>query len=373
MSAPLRVLQVGMSPYYGGTESFVMNQYRKINRDAVQFDFLNVFNEPIACEDEIKALGGRIYPLNMSRRHGVRQYKKHLNAFFREHADKFDIIHCNFQSLINIDLLKYAKKYNIRGRVAHAHNAGYGKEPNFLQKCIIAWNKRRLSKYASSYFACSSLAGRWMFGHERSIVIHNAIDASRFLYNEDVCRQTRARCGLTNEKMILFVGRLDPQKNPLFLLDIFHEIVKKDENYRLFVVGDGILRADMETKIAELSLLEHVRMLGSRSDVNELMQAADCFLLPSRFEGLGIVLIEAQAASLRCFTSRDVVPAEVDITGLVTFLPLHAEATCWADEILTSGNTKRVSQMAAIIQGGYDAVGAVQLLEKEYMGLCEIK
>jgi len=371
MNKPVRVLQVGMSQYYGGTESFIMNQYRKIDRNKVQFDFLNVYNGPLACEEEIKELGGRIYSLDMSRRRGLRQYKKNLDNFFRDNGNKFDIIHCNFQSLINIDLLRYAKKYKIAGRIAHAHNAGYGKEPSFLQKLLIAINKINLSKYVTNYFACSLLAGEWMFGHKNSTVIHNAIDTKEFLFNQDRRNAIRSQYGINDEKLILFVGRLDPQKNPLFLIDIFNEIVSRQKDWKLFLIGDGMLRTDVEERIREYELYDKVCLLGSRLDVKDFLQAADCFLLPSKFEGLGIVLIEAQAAGLKCFASKDVVPSDVDVTGLVEFISLNQGPSHWADMIIQTETGIRINQFEVIKSAGYDSNSSIKDLERKYLALRE--
>lgn len=369
MEKTIRVLQVGMSQYYGGTESFIMNQYRKIDRNKVQFDFLNVYNGPLACEDEIKELGGRIYSLDMSRRKGLRQYKKKIDGFFKENGSNFDIVHCNFQSLINIDLLRYAKKYNIEGRIAHAHNAGYGKEPNLLQKLLISLNKINISKYATNYFACSTLAGKWMFGHKKSTIIHNAIDTKEFLYNEKTRDNVRVQYGINKEKVILFVGRLDPQKNPLFLIDIFNEIIKKQKDWKLLLIGDGILRNDVNDLISKYNLHEYVQLLGTRSDVKDFLQAADYFLLPSKFEGLGIVLIEAQSAGLQCFTSKDVVPSDVDITGLVNFVSLNENAMTWANAIMRAEPIERSNQIEAITQAGYDSETNVRILEEIYSSI----
>lgn len=371
MQRPIRILQVGMSPYYGGTESFIMNQYRKINRNLVQFDFLNVYKEPIACEDEIRKLGGTIYYLNMSRRNGMREYYKNLNCFFEKNKGKFDVIHCNFQSLINIDLLKYAKKYNIRGRIVHAHNSGYGKKPNIFQKILIINNKKKISKYATTYFACSSLAGEWMFGRKKVKIINNAIDTKKFLYDKEVRNKVRLEYGLHDEKLIIFVGRLDPQKNPIFLINIFNEIIKKEANWKMFIIGDGVLRADIEKLIIKKKLQDNIRMLGSRNDVNIFLQAGDYFLLPSKFEGLGIVLIEAQAAGLQCFTSDTVVPRDVDITGLVDFISLDEDAVIWANKIIHTKERKRCNQFDAIKNAGYDSDTSVKFIENEYLAFKE--
>lgn len=370
MNKPIRVLQVGMSPNYGGTESFIMSQYRSINREIVQFDFLNVYNVPIACEEEIKKLGGKIYHLDLSRRHGIIKYFKRIDSFFKNNKDGIDIVHCNVQSLINIDMLKYAKKNGIQGRIIHAHNAGYGVEPNSIQKAIIRHNKKKLAAYANQYFACSSLAGQWMFGDLKTTIVKNAINVEKFQYNIDKRNEFRSKNNLQNNKVALFVGRLDPQKNPLFLVNIFSKMILADNSWKLLIVGDGILRVDVEKEIAKLGLQEYVSMLGSRNDVDLIMQGADCFLLPSKFEGLGIVLIEAQTAGLKCFTSKDVVPSEVDVTGLVDFISLNDMADKWAEIICKYGdNYKRKNQQENVIKAGFSSDKNADELENLYIKL----
>lgn len=369
----IRILQVGMSPYYGGTESFLMSQYRAIDKSKIQFDFLNVYSEKIACQDEIESLGGRIYYLNMARHRGVRGYYKNLDRFFAENARQFDAVHCNFQSLINTDVLKYAKKYGIKVRIAHAHNSGYGSEPNIKQKLLIGLNQMTIGLYATHYFACSSLAAKWMFKNKKTTIIHNAIETKKFLYNAEARDKIRLQYGLTNEKLALFVGRLDPQKNPLFLIEIFDEITKLGHNWKLFIIGDGILRHDMEKKIEDTKLQDKICMLGSRNDVNDFLQAADAFLLPSKFEGLGIVLIEAQAAGIPCFTSENVVPKEVDITGLVNFISLDSSAKTWAKNVIKNSKKKRIDQSEAVVKAGYDSENNILMLENEYLSMVAYK
>ena len=349
----IRILQIGMSPYYGGTESFLMNLYRAIDREKIQFDFLNVYIEKIACQDEIEEFGGKIYYLNMARHNGINSYHKNLKKFFMNNADKFDAVHCNYQSLINIDILKYAKRYGVKVRIAHAHNAGYGKAPSLLQKILIAKNRLTLDIYATDYFACSSLAANWMFGRQATI-IHNAIDSDKFVYSAEKRAEIRQKMNLTNEFTVIFVGRLDPQKNPIFLLKIFSEIKKNKPDSKLLIVGDGVLKEQMIDMITELSISEDVALLGSRSDVNDLLQAADAFLLPSLFEGLGIVLIEAQAAGLPTYTSEKVVPYDVKITEQLKFVSLDRTAKEWADIITQNVIEGRPNTQCEICSAGYD-------------------
>ena len=366
----IRILQVGMSPNYGGTEAFLMSQYRAIDRTKVQFDFLNVYSEKIACQDEIEAMGGRIYYLDMARHHGIKRYHQNLDTFFSENAYQFDGVHCNFQSLINIDILKYAKKYGIKVRIAHAHNSGYGTKPNYMQKLIIAANRKLLNFYTTNYFACSPLAAKWMFGRT-AIIVKNAIETDRFAYSEEVRNLLRAQFGLQGCFAVIFVGRLDPQKNPIFLLEVFHELKKLRSDAKLLVVGDGILNQQMCEKIKEMKIDDDVQFLGSRKDVNKLLQAADVFLLPSKFEGLGIALIEAQAAGLPTFTSADVVPKDAQITDLLTFIPLTDTAEEWARKVSDSGNISRKNTKEQIAKAGYDNYESAKKLEEMYFRFLE--
>lgn len=367
----IRVLQVGMSPYYGGTESFIMNQYRVIDKERIQFDFLNVYQEKIACQDEIESLGGCVYYLNMARHHGLKAYHQNLKLFFEEHIGEFDIIHCNYQSLVNVDILKYAKKYKIKTRIVHAHNSGYGTEPSLLQKILIFKNRVLLRKYATNYFACSALAANWMFGREAQ-VINNAIDAEKFSFSLEKRNRNRNIMGLYSDFVVIFVGRLDPQKNPIFLLDIFNEIRKLRSDAKLLVIGDGVLHEKMQERISALGLDKSVIMLGSRSNVDELLQVADVFVLPSKFEGLGIVLIEAQAAGLRTFTSENVVPKEVKITDLLEFISLDKTAAEWA-KIIVKSEYKRYCTKEYIQRAGYDNIENAKKLGELYISLVESK
>ena len=368
---PIRILQVGMSPTYGGTEAFVMEQYRHIDRSAVHFDFLNVFSEVLACQSEIESLGGKIYYLNMSRREGMRQYRANIDAFFLENHTRFQGVHCNYQSLINIDILAYAKKYQIPIRVAHAHNSGYGHEPNLVQKCLIWSNKRKIKDYATLFLACSKLAASWMFPRGVSTqIVHNAIDASQFCFSPSLRKKKRASLGISEDSLVIFfVGRFDPQKNPLFLIEVFRKLSDRVPDSLLLMAGDGIMRREIEGAIRNSGLSEKVQLLGNRRDISELMQAADAFLLPSLFEGLGIVLVEAQAAGLPCFASKDVIPSAVDITGLVNFISLEEPAERWARQIADklSGKHPRKDRYEEICSAGYDSETNSRQLEEIYL------
>ena len=296
----------------------------------------------------------------------MRSYYQNLTDFFEQNSKAFDAVHCNYQSLINTDILKFAKKYGIKVRIAHAHNSGYGKEPGMKQKLLIFKNRVTLGKYATHYFACSPLAAAWMFGERPATIIKNAIDAEKFIYSEEKRIRARAELGLEGAFAVMFVGRFDPQKNPLFLLEIFNELHKKAPDSKLIITGDGVLREEMVDKTQALALSDSVIMTGSRSDVNELLQAADAFLLPSKFEGLGIVLIEAQAAGLETYTSDKVVPSDARVTDLLHFISLDEPAEHWADVILQNRNAERCNMENEIKAAGYDNRENAQKLKKLY-------
>lgn len=371
MSDPIRILQVGMSPHYGGTEAFLMEQYRHMDRTRVQFDFLNVFSDPIACEAEIETLGGRIYHLDMARHNGLKAYYSNIDNFFKCNQGKFNGIHCNCQSLINIDLLKYAKKYKIPLRVVHAHNAGYGKEPSMMQKILICINKCSVERYATHFFACSDLAAQWMFPKNvQTTVIHNAINVQKFAYSPETRWKKRKELSIPDDVFVVFfVGRLDPQKNPMFLIKVFEELNCKARNSILLVAGDGNMKKTIEEYVVEKGLTEKVWLLGNRSDVHELMQAADVFLLPSRFEGLGIVLVEAQAAGLPCFTSKDVVPEEANVTKTVRYVSLNESPVVWAEMIFDriKNGEARQDRSVSIAAKGYSSKDAAMQLQEAYL------
>ncbi|MPN05710.1 putative glycosyltransferase EpsF [bioreactor metagenome] len=214
--------------------------------------------------------------------------------------------------------------------ILHAHNNG-------LQSNGILYRTAhrigRLFLRGGKYirFTNSVASAEFMFGKgQTSEIIYNAINVDKYAFSNDDRVRIRLQYDLNDKTVVGFVGRLELQKNPVFLIDIFAEIVKKEPNARLMMVGDGSLRPAVEKRISELNLEEEVLMLGERNDVNELLHAMDLFLLPSLFEGLGIVLIEAQAAGLPCITSAKVVPREAKITELVDYISLDLPARDWA-------------------------------------------
>ena len=364
-----KVLIVGLSEIVGGKETFLMNYYRKINREHIQFDFLTN-KEHIAFEDEIRQLGGKIYKV-LSPKAGYIKYKKSIRNFFEIHAKEYLAIWMNTSILINLDYLKYAKKYGIKSRILHSHTSRNFKGPLFGFLHFI--NKKiSVKKYATDYWACATAAGKWFYTEDllrtdSFCVISNAIDVDKYKYNESIRQLYREQLDLGDAFVLGTVGRLIPLKNHSFMIDILAEILKKRENSCLVLVGDGELFDALKEKANHMGIADKVKLLGSRQDVPQILQTMDVFLLPSEFEGLPLSLLEAQAAGLVCYAS-DVITDEVKVTSEVNYLPLESGAKKWADTILEkTNNVDRIQLYEEVKQSRFDIIGATRDLEQKFL------
>lgn len=357
----IRVLQVVTKMDCGGLETMLMNYYRHIDREQVQFDFLTHRLERGAYDDEIEQLGGRIYrlprlvPWSSS-------YKKALNSFFAEHT-KYKIVHVHQDCLSSV-ILKAAQQHGIPVRIAHSHSSNQDKN---IKYPIKLWYRHKIAKYATKLFACGESAGDWMFCGAKYSVINNAIDAKEYSYDISKHIAVRNQLGIQNELIIGHVGRFSAPKNHSFLLEIFAEVLKKEPNSVLLLVGGGNDMSKIQAKAQELGIADRVRFLGVRSDVADLMQAMDVFAFPSLYEGLPVTMVEAQAAGLPCVIS-DKIPTECIITdGLVDIVPLSVGADKWASKLLEKRNTLRTDRKDEIAAHGFDIVKEAVTLEKFYL------
>lgn len=226
---------------------------------------------------------------------------------------------------------------------------------------------RKIPRYATELFACSKAAGDWMFGGASYRVMNNAIDARQFEFNKDISKAVLKELGILEETFVVgHVGRFFEQKNHTFLIDIFKEIHLRNEKSVLLLVGDGELRKDIEAKVTSLGLENHVIFAGVRNNVHELLQAMDVFVFSSLYEGLGIVLIEAQAAGLPCFAS-DIMPEECEVTNLLNRISLTEPADVWADIVLQNKSVKRISTYDMILKAGYDISKNAEWLQDYYL------
>lgn len=329
----IRVLHFVSTLSHGsGVMSIIMNYYRHIDREKVQFDFLHF----VACEDsyadEIKGLGGKIYCVEKP---GSSFWSvKQLNLFFREHAREYTWLH-NHEVYLTFLLRPISKRYGLEKFIVHCHATKYSDKPfNAVRNGILCLPIRFMKV---ERFACSVAAGKFLYGEKmmragKVFVMHNAIDCEKFRFRPEVRERLRKEMGLEGKFVIGHVGRFERQKNHEFLIKVFAEVKKRRPESVLLLVGDGTRKNGIEHQVKKLNLTDDVFFLGQINDVENLLQAMDVFLLPSRYEGLGIVLFEAQAAGLKCFVS-DYVPKESS-AGNTTYLPLKDASSFWSSIIL---------------------------------------
>lgn len=348
MKSKVKVLLFVDRMRHGGIQQFLVENVKHMDKTKVNIDVLTLDDgETYPLEQAIQDAGATYYKLKgiwINKPTDYFKYAKAIDKFFTIHND-YKVIHMNASSK-NFILLKYAKKHHIPVRIAHSHNIDF-QTKNPIKKLIGNLLKIPMKKYATDYFACSYLAGEWLFGKKnvengKVKVIHNAVDYKNFKYDEKIRKEMRQEFNIS-EKEILFghVGRFTNQKNHTFLIDIFNEIHQQNKHTKLIMVGIGEKEQEIKDKVKMLNLEACVVFAGFRKDVNKIMQAMDVFLLPSLYEGLPVVGVEAQAAGLPCFTSKDVVTKEVQITKAMNFISLDKNAKEWANIILNSDLSRK--------------------------------
>ena len=355
---PIRILHIVTYMGRGGLETMLMNYYRAIDRTKVQFDFLTHRDFRADYDDEIEALGGKIYRLPNLNPFG-RSYLGALDRFFREHPE-YRIVHSHLDCMSAIPL-KAAKKHGVPVRIAHSHSSRQDRDLKYPLKLLF---KRRISGQATQLFACGKEAGKWMFGTDDFRVLNNAIDAERYRFDPVVRQEVRRELGIPADAPVVgHVGRFMAPKNHCFLLRIFAEL---PDHARLLLVGDGELRAENEQLAEELGIRDRVIFAGLRSDVDRMLQAMDVFVFPSLYEGLPLSVIEAQAAGLPCLIS-DKVPIECKKTDLVSQIPLDASPAEWAETVLSAAEAPRGDTLAQIREAGFDIRANAEWLQNYYL------
>lgn len=361
---PIRVLQVATIMNRGGLETMLMNYYRQMDRRKIQFDFMVHRLEKGHYDDEILRLGGRIYRMPQIRPGNYRTYFKKLDQFFTEHLE-YRVVHSHINENSSF-VLRAAKRAGVPCRIAHSHLSDLGID---LKLPFRIYARMAMKDNPSTYFACSKNAGRWLFGSKQSeekkiTVLNNAVNVDEFRFNESIRMAVRKELQAENKLVLGHIGRLNKQKNHNFLIDIFKAVHEKNADTVLVMVGEGHLRSSIEEKVRSLGLIEHVRFLGVREDIPYLMQGFDLFLFPSLFEGLPVVMVEAQAAGLRCVVS-DSITQETDVTGRVDFISLKESPGVWADRILST-TYEHEDTLELLRRSGYDTATMADWLSQYY-------
>ena len=367
---PIRVLHILHTMNRGGTENAIMNYYRHIDRKQIQFDFLLTDPNKCAFEDEIISLGGIVHRVPRLTMSNPIPYLKGVDHFFKIHPE-YRIVHSHTSSK-SVFPLYIAKRHNIPVRICHSHSS---KSENGIKGFIRDILKLGLKKVATTFFACGEQAAEWLYGKKfldngNVSIIRNVIEGDKFTLNLETRQKYREL--LQVEESTLLIGhtaRFNAAKNHLFLIDIFKELKSMIADSKLLLIGDGELREQITEKVNSLGLTNDVIFAGVVPNVYNYMQSIDIFMLPSLYEGLGMVLIEAQTSGLKCFTSLGTVPTESSITDLVSYLPLEHGAKYWAEEIYKAKDYNRYDRLDEIKKAGYDARTSAVDLQNKYIEL----
>ena len=362
----VKVLHMEIDVHMGGIESFLFNLYSQIDRERVQFDFVTRSNSP-AMESELRELGAKIYRVSSYK--NPLAYMRDLNAVI-EYG--YDIIHIHKNSAAVILPFIVAHKHkNIRVFV-HSHNTS----PSIggATQLLHILNRNILWKYSDEHFACSQIAGEWLYGKNKTFtVLKNGINTNAYKYDLQRRMAKRKELGIAeNIFAIGNVGRFTEQKNQKRLVQIFEEYIRKNSNSVLLLVGDGEQKNVVENYCKERNLTKHVMFLGIRKDIPDLMMAMDAFVMPSIYEGLPIVAIEAQSAGLPLYLSNTI-SDETDITSNVKWFSLEEDNKAIAGIICDEQSTtqERIERNSKVVTAGFDMGETAKILQDAYVETTE--
>lgn len=352
-----KVLVFGMTDNPGGMESVIMNYYRHIDRSTLQFEFL-CNTKKVAYENEIENMGGIIHRI-CARSKNLKKYKHDIDSFFKKNSNKYCALWFNTCSLSNIDYLIYAKKYGISKRIIHCHNAANGGD-SFLRNLLHKYHQKKVFKYATDFWTCNQDSDIWFFGKQGNSlpnyrIIYNAIDLDCFSPNDEIRNVYRKKLGITNEILLGHDGRFHYQKNQEYLIKIMARLNNKFPNrYKLILIGQGDNLQLIKDMILENNLQDKVILPGVVSNINDYLQAMDIFCFPSRFEGLGLSLIEAEANGLPCVISNTI-PKEAIVNKSVKAIGIDdSNIDEWVDAIELYSKSSKSLLREDFIKNHYD-------------------
>lgn len=367
MKEPIRVLQIIGIVAGGGVEAVIMNYYEHIDRTKVQFDFIVHNDNKIDITQKVEAMGGKVYKVTPYYKNPIAFMWDIYKVIKRHH---YRIVHSNMNTLSAFSLFA-AWAAGAPVRILHNHSTS---SPGETKRNIMKFMLRPFARlFANHYLACSRLAGEWMYGRKmmdsgKVTIVNNAIDLKKYAFNPQKRNLLRKELGLADEFVIGHVGRFMFQKNHEFLIDVFAEAYKKNPHMALLLVGDGPLRPAMEEKVRKLGLTDHVKFLGLRNNVQDFYHVMDILVLPSHYEGLPVVGVEAQANGLPCLFSTKVTK-ETRLTHSAQFLDLEAGASMWAEEIISIKCERNKKAGDELRQAGFEIYKEAEKLVKFYIEL----
>lgn len=336
----IKILFVGYGVNLGGIETYIYNLVCNSTLKKFDFSFL-IFDtgQDVIYYKELIKMGCHFYKIPKR----TSNYINFLRALKKVYKNNdFDYIHFNLMDLACFERITYAKKYSRAKIIIHSHcgsSEGLNKK-NILSRLLHFYGKKLIYNLDIFRVACGEKAGKWMFKDKNFIIFNNGIDIDKFKFNLRNRNEIRKKLKINDDKFVIgLVAKLDQQKNPLFLLKIFKEYKKIDNNSVLVIVGEGNLRNEVEKYIRDNNLERDVLLTGKRYDANKFYSTFDILVMPSLYEGLSITMIEAQVNGLKCYTSNNV-DKNTDITKNVDFLSLEKDAKFWADYIYNNNNNR---------------------------------
>lgn len=361
----LRVAIIAGVLHSGGKRNLIMEYYKHIDRTQVQFDFICDSDSNGIPEEEIKALGGRVYK--------VAPYKNiflHMKETYRILVEnRYEVMHA-FDNTLNIFPMFLGWIAGVKVRISESISKGDKSE----NKTLVKYALRPFSHWFTNCYMANSIdCGIWQFGKKtyeegRVNIFKTVINVDVNSFDEKLRENTREKFGWEDKIVYGFIGRYVPQKNPLFLIDIFHEIEKKQENAILVMIGFGELEGEMNQRIELYNIADKVVNLGRRDDIKQFYNAFDAFLLPSLYEGMPVVGIEAQCAGLPIFFSENITK-ETTASDLAYYISLEKTADKWADYILDTLKQKHFIRNLAcnqVKQAGFDSKNEAIRLQSFY-------
>lgn len=356
---------IGMNKTLGGVEKIILSYVQHIDKTKISFGFINI-HDKICFQDDFEKFGCQIYNMTNDKKSPFVYFFMLLNLLRHEH---YNVIHVNMVSAANIVSLFAAKMVGCKRIIAHSHNTDL--PSSIIRKILHNINKPFLKLLATEYFACSKAAGKYLFGSSSKFtVIRNAIDVNNFIFNKNARESTRNRLMISgNTGLIGHIGRFEEQKNHDFLLKVFKVILTKRKNVMLLLIGEGLMEQRIKNMAMSLGIFDKIIFYGTTGAVQDLYSAMDVFIFPSLYEGLGIVGIEAQCSGLPVIASS-VIPQEMRVTELVTWLDLNDTLDVWAEAVLAGLSSKERKNMAEYItSAGYNIKTESKILEEKYIAM----
>lgn len=364
----IRILHILHSMNRGGAENALMNYYRHVDRNKIQFDFLLTDPNHTLFEDEIHSLGGSVFKVPPLTKTNPFPYFKGLRLFFKNHPE-YKIVHSHTSSK-SVFPLAFARFYGVPVRCSHSHSSSIERGINgLIRKALMPF----LKIVATDYLSCGDQAAKWLYGNRafqsgRVYVFKNVIEADKFRFNTETRNRYRDRYGFSDDTLVLgHTARFCAVKNHFFDIDILHVLRKKGLKAKLLLIGGGELEYAIKERAKEKGVEDDVVFVGVVSNVYDYEQAMDVFLLPSFYEGLPLSIIEAQVSGLPCITTEGKVSNESSVTDLVTYLSLDLGAEIWGEKIMEIWKRPRNDRYTEIVRAGFCAEVSAGLLQDFYI------